>query len=173
MFRIKPTYYVKHVSDINYEKLKAKNIKLICFDIDNTLDVPDKITDEILPEIERTLKKVEELGFEIFLISNNTIEGRVNSFASIRDYKYLDGARKPFQKKYKKIEELKKYSKSEIIFVGDKLVTDILGASWYGSPSILVDPLVPRTKNWYSGFMSFSDSVFSFLNGFKRGRYYD
>ena len=41
---IKPNIYVQTVFDIDYKKLKEKGIKLLCFDLDNTLDVPDKVT---------------------------------------------------------------------------------------------------------------------------------
>lgn len=173
MFRVKPTIYVKHIEDINYEKLKGNGIKLICFDIDNTLDAPDCMTVKIDASVEEALIKVENLGFEIFLISNNKIANRASSFANIRGYEFLDSANKPFQSKYKSLEILKRYKKKEVIFVGDKLVTDILGAEWYGSQSILVDPLVARPKNWYSAVMLLSDNIFSRMNGFKRGSYYD
>ncbi len=169
----KPNLYVKHVSDIDYKKLKAKNIKLICFDIDNTLDVPDRITTILEANIEQTLNTVNDLGFEVLLFSNNSLEDRVASFAALVGYPYVAFARKPFQKNYKNNAIINKYQKDEIVFVGDKIVTDIIGAKRFGSYAILVDPLCPKNKKWYSIIMQMSERVFTTIVGFKRGKYYE
>lgn len=168
----KPNLYVNHVSDINYEKLKENGIKLLCIDIDNTLDVPDRMTTELEKNIGETLAIVNELGFEVLLFSNNSIENRVASFAKLVGYPYVAFARKPFQKNYKNNEIISKYQKQEIAFIGDKIVTDIIGAKRFGSYAILVDPLCPKNKKWYSIIMQVSERIFTTIVGFKRGKYY-
>ncbi len=168
----KPNLYVEHVSDINYENLKQDGIKLLCFDIDNTLDVPDRMTVKLEDKIEETLKVVNDLEFEVLLFSNNSIEDRVSSFAKLVDYPYVAFARKPFQKNYKNNEIIKKYPKKEVAFIGDKIVTDIIGAKRFGAYAILVDPLCPKNKKWYSIVMQVSEKIFTTIVGFKRGKYY-
>lgn len=64
-----PKMYKKSVLDVNYEKLKEKNIKYLLFDLDNTIleigkDIPKK---EICTLI-KNLKK----DFNIYIISNNS-----------------------------------------------------------------------------------------------------
>ncbi len=169
----KPNIYVEHVEDIDYSKLKEKGIKLICFDVDNTLDMPDRETVEIESKVEATLNEVEALGFEILLFSNNSIENRVRSFANLRGYEYVAFARKPFQHNYKNHAKIAKYQKEEVLFVGDKLVTDIIGGNAYGSSTALVDPLYPSSQKWYTVIMNTAEKVFTAIVGFKRGRYYD
>lgn len=168
----KPDIYVKHVTNINYDVLYSSGKRLICFDIDNTLDVPDRMTSQLEPGIDNVIKEVKELGFEVLLFSNNSIEERVSSFGKLTGLPYVAWARKPFQKNYRNNEYIKRYDKEEIVFVGDKIVTDIIGAKRFGATAILVDPLCPKNKKWYSIIMQVSESVFTMIVGFKRGKYY-
>lgn len=168
----KPDIYVKHVSDIDFKALKEEGIKLICFDVDNTLDAPDRETKVIDDDIKPVIDMVNALGFEVLLFSNNSIESRVLSFARLCNYEYLAAARKPFQKNYKNHPMIQRYTRSEVAFVGDKIVTDIIGAKLFGSKAILVDPLYPQSKKWYSVIMQTSENIFTKLVGFKRGKYY-
>ncbi len=168
----KPDIYVKHVKDIDYKKLRESGIKLICFDVDNTLDRPDRITTELETNVATTLKVVNELEFDVLLFSNNSLEERVSSFAKLTNYEYVAWARKPFQKNYKTNQKIQKYSKDEIVFVGDKVVTDIVGSKIFGAKAILVDPICPKSKKWYSLIMKYSEIIFTSIIGFKRGEYY-
>lgn len=169
----KPDIYVKHVEDIDYMKIKKSGIKLICFDVDNTLDFPDTITSIVDKKVSDTLDVVNDLGFDVLLFSNNSLEERVSSFAKLTNYEYVAWAKKPFQKNYRENEKIKSYHKNEIVFIGDKIVTDIIGAKVFGSKAILVDPLCPKSKKWYSLIMKYSEKVFTLIIGFKRGEYYE
>lgn len=169
----KPNIYVKHVSQMDLEKLKVNKVKLLCFDLDNTLDIPDCETKEIEPEIAKFLDEVEAAGFEVLIISNNSIKNRVASFADLRGYNYIEWARKPFQKQYKKSSIISKYEKHEVCFIGDKIVTDVIGGNLFGSYTVLVDPLYPNKKHWYTNIMNFAERSFCTLVKFKRGVYYD
>lgn len=168
----KPTIYVPNIYEINYEKLKEKKIKLICFDLDNTLDKPDEITNFIDYKLKKKLKEIEE-DFEVIIVSNNLIPKRVPSFADQVGLKYIEGMRKPFLKNYKDNEIIKKYDKKEIIFVGDKIVTDILGANRFGSKSILVDPLYPKSRKWYAFLMHLIDITVEKITKTKRKNYFN
>lgn len=173
MNRFKPTIYVEDASQIDFKQLEEHGIKLLCFDLDNTLDIPDRITTKLIPICESTLEQVAETNMKIFITSNNSIPNRVKSFADIIDTPYIAKMQKPFQKKYKSSTILNEYKPSEIIFIGDKLVTDVIGGNTYGSKTILVDPLVSNKKHWYTRVMTVSDAIYQSLIGFKRGRYYN
>ncbi len=166
-----PDAYVKTVFDINYNKLKENKVKLICFDLDNTLDAPDKISNKKNKDIENLLNNLKK-DFDILIVSNNTIQNRVSSFANLYDLEYIEAMKKPFKKNYQN-DKILSYKKEEVIFVGDKLVTDIIGANKLGYGSILVDPLFPNHKTWYTSIMDFSDKVFSFFTKVKRGEYFE
>ncbi len=170
MFNTRPNHYFHNVSDIPIDILK--DYELICFDLDNTLDYPIEETREIIKKIENKLTEIENIDKKIFIISNNTIEGRCESFCNIRGYEFLAGANKPFTFKLNKNDVLNSFDKNKIIFIGDKLVTDILGAKWYGVDSILVDQLTTNNNKWYTIFMCNSEKLFCRLNNFKKGEYY-
>jgi HAD superfamily phosphatase (TIGR01668 family) len=168
----KPNIYVPHVKNIDYVDLKKRNKKLLCFDLDNTLDPADNITTEIDPDIASTLHCIEELGFHIYIISNNSISERVESFKKISGIDGVHFARKPFQKTYKNNKIISSYNKNEVVFIGDKIVTDVIGGNLYGSTTILVDPLIVKNKKWYTIIMNISENIFSKIIRFKRGNYY-
>lgn len=171
--KFKPDLYVKDATAIDYKQLEELGIKLVCFDLDNTLDIPDKLTTKLIPICEETLRKIEETNLEILIVSNNSIPMRVKTFADLIEKPYISRMKKPFQKNYKNSKIINKYAKSEIIFIGDKLVTDVLGGNLYGSYTALVDPIVTKKKYWYTHLMIFADKVYQLIIGFKRGRYYN
>lgn len=173
MSKLKPNLYVEDTTQIDYKQLEDMGIRLLCFDLDNTLDIPDRITTELIPICEKTLELIAETDLEILITSNNSIPNRVKSFAELIDRPYISKMQKPFQKKYKSSKVINKYQPQEIMFIGDKLVTDVIGGNAFGSYTTLVDPLVSNKKHWYTHIMTVSDNFYQFLIGFKRGRYYN
>lgn len=171
MKKLTPDIYVNNIYDISYKKLKIMGIKLLCFDLDNTLDIPDNITVIKDSKLENLFKELKE-DFEILIVSNNTIENRVNSFAKLYDLNYIEAMKKPFMKNYNHPIILK-YQKKEIVFIGDKVITDVLGARKYGSYSILVDALCPGSNKWYSKVMHVSDKIFSVFSKVEKEKYFD
>ncbi len=171
MFNVKPICYYKTILDIPDEILG--DYSLICFDLDNTLDLPVLETTELLPGYEDKLNNIKEKGLEVIVLTNNSIENRTSSFEQISGLTVYSNFKKPFQKGYLTNSVLSCYEKNKILFVGDKMVTDMLGAKWYGADYVLVDQIVKKNDKWYSKFMGFSEVVFCFLNGFKKGVYYD
>ena len=168
---IKSNEYHKNLSTINWGKLKEKEFKLLCIDLDNTLDFPDRETKYISPDLRLLLKEIDLLGFELIIFSNN-YEERVKSFADLTGYKYISYARKPFPKNYKH-KYLNKYNKKEIVFIGDKIITDVIGGNLFGGYTILVDPLTKDKKHWYTKIMSLIENTFRGITRFKKGCYFD
>ena len=161
----KPNEYHKNIESINFKKLYKKDA-IICFDLDNTLDIPDsgKIIDE---KTEKFLRDLENQGYKVIIFSNNH-EERVNVFANNK-FECYHSVKKPFQKNYKKILKNNK----NVIFVGDKIVTDIIGGNLYGGYTILVDPISPAKKQWYTKIMVYSENIFRTITRFKKGDYFE
>ena len=140
-----PNYYYKTIYDIPYNQLYDKGIRLILTDLDNTL-VSYKVK-EPTEEVIELKNKLEELGFEIIIISNSK-KDRVDLFASKFGVKYEKFCMKPLKKGIlKAINKVadKKYDKSEIIMIGDQLMTDVLGGKRCGLEVILVEPIDKST----------------------------
>ena len=137
----RPFKYIKsfHFIDINH--LKEHKKKLIICDIDNTLVAHD----EALPSqaVKDFVLQVQNAGLLICLISNNNKE-RVQRFADALKIKCYGFAKKPLRLTYKQI--LKDYNMkpSDIVAVGDQLLTDVLGGNRMNIDVILTHPLVTR-----------------------------
>ena len=131
----RPDIYQKDVFSINYEKLKKKNIKVLIYDIDDTLIPSNEI--KLKKETINLITKLKK-DFKIILLTNSP------SFRSNKIKKQLDVdcyslSMKPLKYNLNKI--MKNYDKKDVVLIGDRLLTDIKLANNYNIMSILVDPI--------------------------------
>ncbi len=129
-----PYNYVTSVFTIDYEKLFEMGFRGLVFDIDNTLVHHG---DDSTPEIDNLFKKIQSIGFKTLLLSNNDVP-RIERFIKNIDTPYIDEADKPDTKGYFKAIEMLGLPADEVLFIGDQVFTDILGANKAGFKSILV-----------------------------------
>ena len=135
--RFYPGDYVDSIYDIDYEGLYSQGFRGIIFDIDNTL------VEHGMPATGRAVELFERLrrtGFDTCVISNNK-EPRVAPFANEVGTKYIYDAKKPSTKNYIKAMQLMGTDRSDTIFVGDQLFTDVWGANRAGIRTYLVKPI--------------------------------
>lgn len=135
--RFYPGDYVDSTYDIDYEVLYSQGFRGIIFDIDNTL------VEHGMPATGRAVELFERLrrtGFDTCVISNNK-EPRVAPFANEVGTKYIYNAKKPSTKNYIKAMQLMGTDRSDTIFVGDQLFTDVWGANRAGIRTYLVKPI--------------------------------
>ena len=88
---------------------------------------------------------LKELGFQCCFLSNNQYE-RVSSFNASVGARFIENAHKPSTKNYIRAMELLGTDRSNTIFIGDQLFTDIYGAKRAGIRNILVKPINPREE---------------------------
>ena len=129
-----PYEYVESVFTINYEKLYKLGFRGIIFDVDNTL-VPHG--EDSTPEVDALFKKIQDMGFKTYILSDNG-KKRLNRFLENIDCEYIDNADKPKPDNYYKAIENMGLEKSKVVYIGDQVFTDILGANRCGIASILV-----------------------------------
>ncbi|MGL5259705.1 MAG: YqeG family HAD IIIA-type phosphatase [Lachnospiraceae bacterium] len=132
-----PDYYVDSTYSIDFLKLYNKGYRGIIFDVDNTLVPHGHPADERSIQL---FKELKEIGFQVFLLSNNK-EERVKSFQEPIGIEYIYKANKPSRNGYQTAIEKMNIKKEETIFIGDQLFTDILGAKRSKVLSFLVKPL--------------------------------
>lgn len=129
--------YVKNVFQIDLAKLKNEGKRVIFTDLDNTL--VGAAVKSPTPEVIEFLNQANELGFEVIIVSNNN-EERVSYFAKDLSIKAAHHkALKPLKLKLRRI--LKQYNRSQVIMIGDQLMTDVLVAKRLGLYTILVEPI--------------------------------
>lgn len=136
---LKPDLYVKSLQKIDFSNLKFQGYKLILLDIDNTLAVHgSKIADDYaISQVER----IKNTGLDCMIISNAVMK-RASLFADSLKISFLPKAHKPSRRGIRLALKLNPDLKlSELVIVGDQLLTDILAGNRAGIYTILVDPI--------------------------------
>lgn len=135
----KPTWMVESIYQITPEQLKNAGIKAVLTDLDNTLIAWNN--PEATEETIEWIKLMKENDIEVIILSNNTRK-RVGKVASLLDLEFVPNALKPFQRGFNKALVEFELDKSEVMMVGDQIITDIKGANHAGIRSVLVKPIL-------------------------------
>lgn len=136
-----PKMYKKNIFEIPYDKLKEQGVKVLLFDLDNTIGkMEEGCASKEVQDLFKTLSK----KFKLAIVSNNSSKKRVASFAKSLNVDYFYFSMKPSTRSIRKA--MNKYSVEsfDIAMIGDQLVTDVLAANRVKCLSILVDPLANK-----------------------------
>lgn len=139
--RFYPTYVYPDVESIPYELIENQDIKLIIFDMDNTL-VDMKY--ECSKELKNWTEYVASRGVKLHILSNSTMGKKVKKVAKQLGMKYHYNASKPFKRGFRKVLEEMKVDKENVLMVGDQLFTDVWGGNRFGVKTILVCPIAEK-----------------------------
>ena len=132
--RFFPDEYVVSTYVIPFERLYEEGYRGVIFDIDNTLVHHGE---DSTKEIDELFREIQKIGFKTLLLSNNG-EERINRFLKNIRSLYISNAQKPKKSNYLKALKMLNLNKNEVVFIGDQIFTDILGANRSGIPNILV-----------------------------------
>ena len=132
--RYYPAAYAPSVFDIDYSKLYSKGYRGIIFDIDSTL-VPHG--NDSTPQVDALFREIHKAGLKTLLLTNND-EERVRRFIRNIDTLYICDAEKPAVTGYPRAVELLGMEKRQVVYIGDQLFIDIVGANNSGIDSLLV-----------------------------------
>ena len=127
--------------ELTGEFLAELGIKVLIADLDNTLamyenEVPD---DTVI----RWAKSLSDNGISLAIVSNNK-EERVKKYCEPLGIDYYWKSKKPSRKTIRRAMEKLGGTVETTALVGDKFVTDIIGAKRCGILSIKVKPLGKR-----------------------------
>lgn len=138
-----PDEYQKSIYDVDFNKLYELGYRIILTDLDNTLVSYDEKypTTEVLEFI----KKVQEIGFEIIITSNNK-KSRVLTFCSKTNLVGIWFSLKPLKRGFRKALKGKAYKKNEIIVMGDQLLTDVVSGKRCEYYTILIKAIKRKTE---------------------------
>ena len=137
-----PDKYVASTYIIDFERLYKDGYRGLIFDIDNTLVPHGAPADDRAVALFARLKAI---GFRCCLISNNQ-EPRVKMFNRDIGVDYVYDAHKPSTKNYLKAMEIMGTDRSNSLFIGDQLFTDVWGAKRAGIGNIVVKPIHPKEE---------------------------
>lgn len=147
-----PSLYINTVFEIDYKKLYENGIRLILTDLDNTLiSYKENEADELL--LSWIVERKRE-GFEVIIVSNNSNRERVSLFAKQLEIESVSVATKPLKRGFRKALKLasRKYDKTEIVAIGDQLMTDVFAANRMNYHSVLVKAIDRKTEKWTTRF---------------------
>ena len=163
MKRIIPDMYKKNIYEINYEKLKKMGKKYLFFDLDNT--IISYLQNKPTKENKILFDKLKKMGFEDFIFSNSP-SNRLEPFEKELNVKAFSGSMKPLKKGYKKV--LNMYDKDKCVFIGDQIMTDVIGAKRNGLYVIFIDR-INNKEPIYTKFWRFFE--FFVLKRYERKKY--
>ena len=121
--RLYPDTYVTNVKEITIELLNKNNIKGLLLDVDNTLIDFDL---KILEGSKDWINSLKENNFKLCILSNTNKIEKVKMVAKELDIPYINFAKKPLKKGFKKGTELLELQPDQIAVVGDQIMTDVL-----------------------------------------------
>jgi len=134
---LRPCETVESIFDVDYERLRQDGKRTILFDLDKTLRV--RWAKDLFPGAERLLEDLREAGFSIGIVTNRK---RIRQDPLLRALsarvEVVRNARKPRRKAFLTLLETLGVQADEAVMIGDRRVTDVLGANRAGIYSILV-----------------------------------
>ncbi|KRL04745.1 YqeG family HAD IIIA-type phosphatase [Liquorilactobacillus oeni] len=151
----KPTWMLSSIYELTPAEIKQRGIKVILTDLDNTLIAWNN--PEGTPELRRWLDIMQAESIPIIVVSNNS-KKRVAKAMEPFGLPYISRALKPFSRGINKAKKRLKLKDSEIILVGDQLVTDIAAANAANIRSVLVKPIV-ETDAWNTKINRFFERI--------------
>ena len=168
-----PNIYQKNILSIDYKKLKEKGIRLLIYDLDNTIiSYETNILDKEIIDLFQELKK----SFQIVVLSNTTNPNKIKNICNTLNIEYIKFACKPFFLGFYKIKRKYNVSYDKMCMIGDQFLTDIYGSNKLGLTSCLINK-ISDVEGKYTKFKRKIEkriikSLYKKYN-FERGKYYD
>ena len=116
--------------EITPEYLRQRGIRLLLSDLDYTL--APKYVPHPDDRVREWLRRMEEGGVQVMILSNNRSSHRVETFCRELGIPYVGHAQKPRTTGFHRAMEQAGVTAAETAMLGDKLLTDMLGANLSG-----------------------------------------
>lgn len=142
-----PDVYQKDIYKIDYSKLKENGIKLISFDIDDT--ITDTFINKVganipggkvpMPDDAKELfKKLKFMGFTVTLLTNSEANLASEVCKQLKADGYISRANKPSTMNFEIMQQQYGVEKAQMAHVGNSMRTDIWGGNNFGITTCLV-----------------------------------
>lgn len=117
MEKLRPDIYQKNLTDIHFNQLKKAGIKILLFDVDNTiLRYKEKEIDKNIIDLIKAIKT----QFTVVLFSNGN-KRKVGRVAEILEVPYISNSLKPLSRNFKKVFIKYKVTPNEVAIIGDQI----------------------------------------------------
>lgn len=140
MSRVAPDERLDSVHELSPDRLLARGIQALVFDVDNTLG--EWGITRLEPRMESALDGLRSRGFRLGFLSNSPGHGRNVLRRSLGGYPFVWDARKPRTGGFQRILHELGVAPRQAAMVGDRLFFDVWGAKRLGLYTILVRPII-------------------------------
>lgn len=137
-FSLKPDYVFREYSFVTPDFLRSAGIRLLLCDLDYTL-APRRQPDPD-PTLRAWMESLHTAGIEAAIISNNRSSARVERFCGDLGIDYVGHSGKPAVRGFQEAMRRHGAAVHETAMLGDKLLTDTLGAKRCGILMLMVEP---------------------------------
>ena len=145
-FSLIPQLLLADYGQVTPELLAQRGIKLLLCDLDYTL-APRSVP-EPDAALHRWLEALRTAGITVMILSNNRSSRRVDTFCRSLGIRYVGHAGKPSPRGYREAMAQAGAAPERTAMLGDKLLTDILGANRSGVLAVMVEPLGGPVGAW-------------------------
>ena len=145
-FSLIPHQVLERYTQVTPQLLERLGVRLLLCDLDYTL-APKSVPrpDDAL---RAWLAACRDAGVTVMILSNNRSSRRVETFCSSLGIRYVGHAGKPSSRGYREAMAQAGAAPEQTAMLGDKLLTDILGANRSGVLAVMVEPLGGPVGAW-------------------------
>lgn len=136
--RLTPDYLFDSYREITPDFLHRQGIALLLTDLDYTL--APKAVRRPNEALKSWIAELQGAGITVMIVSNNRSGRRVTDFCAELGIPYQGHAKKPGTEGLRKAMARAGKGRSETAMLGDKLLTDVLGANRSGVLAVMVEP---------------------------------
>lgn len=145
-FSIRPDRVYAGYEQIEGQELARRGIRLLLCDLDYTL--APKSQREPDEAARRWIDTMRQAGVEVMILSNNRSPERVEQFCRQLGISYEGHAGKPGIRGFRRAMARCGVTPRETAMLGDKLLTDMLGANRSGVLALMVEPRGGAAGAW-------------------------
>ena len=145
-FSLIPHQVLERYTQVTPQLLERLGVRLLLCDLDYTL-APKSVPrpDDAL---RAWLAACRDAGVTVMILSNNRSSRRVETFCASLGIRYVGHAGKPSARGYREAMDQAGAAPEQTAMLGDKLLTDILGANRSGVLAVMVEPLGGPVGVW-------------------------
>ncbi len=135
-------YFIEAVEHIDLAQWWASGIRGLILDVDDTLT--RKNSPFLTAEVQKWLRDAKSVGFQCYLVSNNASPEHIERIAQRLDLPAIARARKPRSAGFLWALKDSGLKPQQMVAIGDRVLTDILGGRRLGLRTCLVKPVSPK-----------------------------
>lgn len=139
---LQPDFEIDAVEHIDLQAWWQAGLRGLILDVDDTLTL--KNSPRLAPAVQDWLQQAQNMGFQCFLVSNNRYPEHIVALSERLAIPGIAQAGKPRSRGFVWAIQQSDLAPEQFVAIGDRVLTDILGAGFLGLKTCLVAPVTRR-----------------------------